>query len=124
MESRQNFFGERLKKIMFEKNISQKDLADKLGVAQQMISFWVTGKRNPTLTSLQKIASCLDVSVSDLIENKETEKISCKNGEDNDGKISDKELIMKLIEKQNKVIEEMSKRFETEMALIRKELKS
>ena len=69
MKPKKTFFSEQLKKIMFEKHITQKQLAEKLGFIQQRISFWATGRTSPTVTSIQKIAKVLNVDVNYFIEN-------------------------------------------------------
>lgn len=61
--------GERIKKIRQEKGLSQKELGEKLGVSQQMIGQWETGKANPKIETLIKIAEALDCEVSDIDEN-------------------------------------------------------
>ncbi len=51
-------FGENLKQIRKEKNISQEELADRLGVARQSISKWETGENYP---SMQNILCLCDI---------------------------------------------------------------
>ncbi|MBQ3834971.1 MAG: helix-turn-helix transcriptional regulator [Elusimicrobia bacterium] len=67
MKNEQISFSTQLKKIMKEKKITQQELADKIGVYQTMVSHWLRGIKNPTLTSLKKIADALEISVSCLI---------------------------------------------------------
>jgi transcriptional regulator with XRE-family HTH domain len=43
------------------KNYSQKDLAQKMGVSQVMISRWENGEENFTIGTLAKISSALDI---------------------------------------------------------------
>ncbi len=62
-------FSEKLKRLMFEKNLKQEDFAKKIGVNQSHVSNWITGKRNPSIKTLNKIAKTLDVPISSLIEN-------------------------------------------------------
>lgn len=69
MKLKQTFFGKQLKKILFEKSLSQQDLANKLGVGQQMISFWITGRRMPTVESISKVSAALDMPINYFIEN-------------------------------------------------------
>lgn len=59
--------GEYIKKIRQEKGLSQKELGLKLGVSQQMIGQWETGKANPKIETLEKIADALNVSLKDLM---------------------------------------------------------
>jgi putative transcriptional regulator len=49
-----------------EKNISQKDLAKRVGVSFWWINHIESGKRNPSLALAKNIAETLNVKVSDL----------------------------------------------------------
>lgn len=64
-----NNFSKKLKKIMFEKGFTQKDLAEKLGVSQAFISSWQVGKRNPKFSSIKKISEALNIPVDYFFEN-------------------------------------------------------
>lgn len=66
-----NKFSKKLKKIMYEKGFTQKDLAEKLGVSQAFISSWQVGKRNPKLSSIKKISEALNVPVDYFFESSE-----------------------------------------------------
>lgn len=57
----------RLKVVLAEKNISNKALAEQIGVGQATLSKWVTNMTQPSLESLLKIASALDVSLDELV---------------------------------------------------------
>lgn len=59
----QNNIGSLIKKVREEKNMTQKDLADKIGVTYQNISQYERGKRAPKFSTLQKIADALDTPV-------------------------------------------------------------
>ena len=48
--------GELIKEARKEAGLSQKALADSLGISQQNIAQWESGKRNPKINSLLKIA--------------------------------------------------------------------
>ncbi len=48
--------------------LSQKELGKKLGVSQQHIAQYETGKRIPKIETLDKIASALNVSIADIKE--------------------------------------------------------
>ena len=64
-------FIKNLKRIMFEKGITQKDLAQKLNTTQSFISAYQTGARNPKPETIEKIAKALDIPASILITNKQ-----------------------------------------------------
>lgn len=57
----------RIKVILAEKCLSNKWLAEQLGMGQATISKWVTNTSQPSLEQLLNIAQCLEVSVQDLI---------------------------------------------------------
>lgn len=58
-------FGKKLKKLMLEKNITQIELAEKLGIKKrQQISKWATGASSPRTETIEKIAQALGVPVS------------------------------------------------------------
>lgn len=50
-----------------QKNMTQKDLAKKLGVTDKAISRWETGKGYPDIESLPALASALSVSLNELL---------------------------------------------------------
>lgn len=58
----------RVKEICKTKGITQKELAEKIGVAEMSLSRSING--NPTLSTLESIASALGVEVSELFVEK------------------------------------------------------
>jgi ribosome-binding protein aMBF1 (putative translation factor) len=50
------------------KGYTQKDLADKLGVSQVMISRWENGEENFTVATLAKISSALEMELHNPFE--------------------------------------------------------
>ena len=58
----------KIKEICTFKGISQKALAEKVGVSATSLSRIVTGEQKPSLDTLDKIASALGVSVAELFE--------------------------------------------------------
>ena len=59
--------GERLKKLRKERRISQVELSNMSGVAQQTISNIERGRNEPSADSLRMLAVALGVSVSELL---------------------------------------------------------
>lgn len=57
----------RIKVVLAEKNIQNKELANQIGVAQATMSKWVTNASQPSLEMLVKIAKALDVSLDELV---------------------------------------------------------
>ena len=57
----------RLKVVLAEKNISNKALAEMVGVSPATISKWVTNTSQPHLDMLIKLSKILDVDLNDLV---------------------------------------------------------
>ena len=66
--------GERIKKNRNEKGLSLRDLASKVDLSASFLSQIEQGKASPSIENLKKIANCLDVRVSYLIEDDEVKK--------------------------------------------------
>lgn len=56
-----------IKELREKNNVTQLQLADKLGVSDKTISKWETGKGYPDITLLEPIANALSVSVTELL---------------------------------------------------------
>lgn len=67
-------FGEKLKQLRKEKNISQEQLAQILDVSRQTISRWESSLTSPDLIMLEKICSYFNISYDELLNNKKTKK--------------------------------------------------
>jgi transcriptional regulator with XRE-family HTH domain len=61
-------FGENLKNLRLEKKMSQGDVCRFLGVDRGYISNLEAGKRNPTLSTIKRVADALGVSVDILLK--------------------------------------------------------
>lgn len=61
-------FSDNLKKYRNLKGLSQKNLANLIGVSQTAVYSWEKGKMLPKLEQLSNLARVLDVSVIDLID--------------------------------------------------------
>lgn len=61
------YFSSNLEWIRKKKNLTQEELAKKLGISQQGIAHYESGKREPTLDGLISIAKVLEVSIDDLL---------------------------------------------------------
>ena len=60
-------FNENLKEARLKSGISQKDLAENIGVAKSTYSLYESGKRKPNVDTIKKIASSLNVSADTLL---------------------------------------------------------
>ena len=56
-----------LKKLMLEKNISQKKLADAIGVSQKAIDFWERCVNEPKASYIVKLADYFEVSADYIL---------------------------------------------------------
>lgn len=61
-------FGKKIQQLRKSKNISQEDLADMVSNHRTYIGMIERGERNPTLTTIVKIAQVLKVEVGDLLK--------------------------------------------------------
>lgn len=75
----EEIFGIIIKDIRKNKSISQEKLSEKTGLDRTYISLIETGKRNPTLTSICKIAQALDIKASELIQLYEEKIVEIKS---------------------------------------------
>lgn len=58
---------ERLRALREKRGMTQRELADAIGVSRQAIGFYESGEREPDLTTIQKLAHALGTSVSYLV---------------------------------------------------------
>ena len=60
-------FGQRLSRIRKEKEFTQNDIADKVGVTSQAVSKWENDLASPDIDILLKLADIFDISVDELL---------------------------------------------------------
>ena len=63
--------GEKLIKLRREKHVSQEKLAEKLGITRQTLSNWESNITSPDLNYAKMLSEIFDVSLDELIGNKE-----------------------------------------------------
>lgn len=89
-------FGENLKKIRKEKNMSQEQLAEKVNVSRQSVSKWETGESYPEMNNILELCKIFNCNINDLIHTDMTDIYSL-----------DEEIIMNVVKfnekKQNQV---------------------
>lgn len=61
-------FGDRVRKLRQQQNLSQNQLADKSGLHRTYIGAVERGERNITIINADKIAQALSVKLSELLE--------------------------------------------------------
>lgn len=67
-------FGDKLKKIRTERNMSQEELGELLGTSKQVISRYETNQRTPKITVVEEYARKLNVPLEYLVNDSITQK--------------------------------------------------
>lgn len=60
-------FSEQIKKLRLEKNITQQEMADKIGVSRQAVSNWENDKNLPDIEMLITISQVFHLTLDELI---------------------------------------------------------
>ena len=60
-------FNEKIIMLRKNKNLSQEDLGNELGVARQTISKWELGETTPEMDKLIKMSEIFEITLDDLI---------------------------------------------------------
>lgn len=58
----------RIIELQDKKNVSNIELANRLNVSKELVSYWRSGKRTPPISTLEDLSSALDVKLIELIE--------------------------------------------------------
>lgn len=66
--------GKFIAELRKEKNMTQQQLGDKIGVSFKTISKWETGKGMPDLSSLKPLSDCLEITINELLSGERIEK--------------------------------------------------
>ena len=72
-------FGEKLKKLRKEKNISQYELAKKIGTTQKSVSEWETNKVLPHTKFILRIKEFLKFNVDEILKETISEESEVAN---------------------------------------------
>jgi transcriptional regulator with XRE-family HTH domain len=67
----------RIKEILKEKGISQKEFASRLGMSEVGFSIAISEKGNPPINKIKEIAAALGVPVTDLFEQPKNDTVNC-----------------------------------------------
>ena len=70
----QDKLGKFIRKIRQENNLTQKELADRLGVTYQAVSKWENGKNAPDIAILKKISDEFHVNMDELLSGEKQKK--------------------------------------------------
>lgn len=58
---------EKIKNLMEQKNVSQAELAENVGVSQAFVSYMLSGYKMPSVALLKRIADYLEVTIDELV---------------------------------------------------------
>ena len=66
-------FGEKLKKLRTDNDLTQEQLADRIFVTRTAISKWETDKGYPSIDSLKQLSNLFNISIDELISDDDIE---------------------------------------------------
>lgn len=65
-------FGQNIKQIRKQRNLTQKQLADQIEISRSYLSDIENGNKNPSIKTVKKLADSLGLSVTDLFNDDTT----------------------------------------------------
>lgn len=68
-KEKDSIFGDRIIELREQNNMTQKDLAEKLGFDRTAIYYWERKGKEPSFTTLRKLSKLFDVSIDYLLGN-------------------------------------------------------
>ena len=71
--------GQLIKKLRKDNNLTQAELADKLGVTYQAVSKWENGKNVPDIATLKEISNMFNINIDDIINGEKKDNNKNKN---------------------------------------------
>ncbi len=66
LNRQEEYFADKVRKIMTDKSITQEQLADRIGIGQSAICNMLNRKCRPQKRTIEKVARALDVEIGDL----------------------------------------------------------
>jgi len=70
----QEKIGKFIANLRKDKNLTQFELAEKLGITDKAISKWETGRSMPDISLLKELCTILDISISELLSGERNAK--------------------------------------------------
>ena len=61
-------FGEKLRIMMLKQNFTKELLCKKSGIARQTLQGWIDGTRNPTESSILRLANAFECTMYDIMQ--------------------------------------------------------
>jgi putative transcriptional regulator len=109
-------FSERLKKLRKQAQLTQVDVAEKLGISQPAYASWERGIKKPTQENLVKIAKLFNASIDTLVSNDKTDDVdlsevellfrTTSNGMSNEEKEVFKQELLQFMKERKKLFDE------------------
>lgn len=109
-------FSERLKKLRKQAQLTQVDVAEKLGISQPAYASWERGIKKPTQENLVKIAKLFNASIDTLVSNDKSDGIDLSevellfritsDGMSNEEKEVFKQELLQFMKERKKVFDE------------------
>lgn len=75
LKEQTEIFSKNLNKYLQEKKLTQKEVAEAIGVSQQSLNFWVQGRNLPRMDKVQLLAEFFGVRYTDLISDTPSEDL-------------------------------------------------
>lgn len=88
------FYNEKLLEYRKNKNLSQEELAEKIGVSRQSIYAWESGKSVPDIENIFKLCQMLDITANDL-----TNGLNYTSNETENSKDANKRINKKIVKR-------------------------
>lgn len=63
-----DLFGDNLRFMLYEVNMTQRELADAAGLSESVVSDYINKRKMPGIRAVLNIASALDVEIGELID--------------------------------------------------------
>lgn len=63
-----DLFGDNLRFMLYEANMTQRELADAAGLSESVVSDYINKRKMPGIRAVLNIAHALDVDVAELID--------------------------------------------------------
>jgi len=77
---KRNILAEKIKKAIKKTGLTQTAFEKKYNISENLISSWIHGKRNPSITSLNKIAEATKIPLEYFLEEDDVKNIINNNG--------------------------------------------
>ncbi|UUV27565.1 MULTISPECIES: LexA family transcriptional regulator [Lysinibacillus] len=70
LRTQREIFADNLQALLNSRDVSQKVLAEHLGVSETSVSYWSRGEKYPRIDKIQKIADYFNITMRDLMDDK------------------------------------------------------